>query len=156
MESCHLLRVMEPPELPHGTQGKSGIKMATNQQCRGLSQNRCLQYSSHFLEPLSCSRTQLDCGGLEKGSPGRGEGGSNWRVLGQQDMVVFQSQNIQDSSIGGRRLNTSSMFSYNDEKTMSCLKSTHGSLANVRKEKEFSILKSWVPPTEEMAEEDDK
>ena len=48
------------------------------------------------------------------------------------------------------------MFSYNDEKTMSCLKSTHGSLANVRKEKEFSILKSWVPPTEEMAEEDDK
>lgn len=55
---------------------------------------------------------------------------------------VFQSYNIQDSSIGGYHLNISSMVRYNNEKISSCSKSTGNTLANMEKEKEFSILKS--------------
>jgi len=66
------------------------------------------------------------------------------RVLGQQNMVVFQYYKIQDSNIGGWPLNSSSVFRYNDEEIISHSRSIQDTTANVRKEKEFCNPKTFI------------
>lgn len=66
------------------------------------------------------------------------------RVLGQQNMVVFQQYNIRDSHIGGWPLSINSVLRYNDEEIISRSRSIQDTPADVRKEKEFCNPKTFI------------
>lgn len=66
--------------------------------------------------------------------------------------MVFQYYNSPDSITERCHLNVWSVFRHNDKEVVSCSKSTQDTLARVKTEKEFLILKHWAQPSELVTE----